>query len=202
MSKKVVTWTAIILALAGTGWYLMEHVREYTEQITAFVRRNEAWMPHVVFVLSFLESLAIISLIAPASVILLGVAGLLGASGVSGSLVFTAWAAASAGATIGYGISYWIGRILEDRIHTIWPFTYWPDLIKRSEDFFRNWGGDLAVFVGHFFTQARWVIPVIAGSARMPHLRFQLANVTSAMFWAAWMVAVPVYGVKGLLGLW
>jgi membrane protein DedA with SNARE-associated domain len=48
----------------------------------AFLQSHAGWAAPVVFVLAFCESFAFVSLIVPATVILFGVGGLIGASGI------------------------------------------------------------------------------------------------------------------------
>lgn len=58
-----------------------------------FVREHETWAMPIVFILAFGESLAFISLLLPATVILLGLGALIGESGIS---FWPIWAAAVA----------------------------------------------------------------------------------------------------------
>lgn len=60
-----------------------------------FVREHETWAMPIVFILAFGESLAFLSLLLPATVILLGLGALIGESGIS---FWPIWAAAVAGA--------------------------------------------------------------------------------------------------------
>jgi membrane protein DedA with SNARE-associated domain len=47
----------------------------------------------------------------------------------------------------------------------------------------------MAIFVGYFLGPLRSSIPMVAGFAGMPHSKFQLANVPSALVWAIAAVA-------------
>jgi membrane protein DedA with SNARE-associated domain len=55
---------------------------QMVESVLAFIRAHEVWGAPIVFALSFGESLALISLLLPATVILWGVGALIGASGL------------------------------------------------------------------------------------------------------------------------
>ena len=83
---------------------------------TDFVRAHEAWAIPIVFFLAFGESLAFLSLLLPATVILLGLGVLIGESGIS---FWPIWLAAAVGAFFGDWISYWIGFHYKDRVGTI-----------------------------------------------------------------------------------
>jgi len=145
-----------------------------------FIRDNQAWAVPLVFVLAFGESLAVISLLLPATAILFGMSGLMGASGVA---FWPCWIAAAAGATLGDAVSYWFGYHFKDRLAHIWPLTRVPGLLPRGQRFFVRWG-IAGVFFGRFFGPLRAAVPLVAGSCGMAHLPFQLANVGSAIVWA------------------
>ena len=150
-----------------------------------FIRANQAWAAPVVFMLAFGESLAVISLLLPATAILFGLSGLLGASGVP---FWPCWIAAVVGATLGDAVSYWIGYHFKDRLAHIWPLTRTPDLLPRGQRFFAKWG-IAGVFFGRFFGPLRAAVPLAAGSCAMPHVPFQLANIGSALVWATGILA-------------
>lgn len=151
------------------------------EATLAFIQAHQAWAAPIVFVLAFGESLALLSLLLPATAILFGMSGLLGASGIG---FWPCWAAAVAGAFLGDWVSYWVGLHYKDRIAGMWPMTRAPELLPRGERFFAKWG--LAgVFMGRFFGPLRAVVPLVAGSCAMPMARFQAANLASALVWAS-----------------
>lgn len=57
-------------------------VQDIIHTITLFVKEHEIWAVPIVFLLAFGESLAFISLLIPATVILLGLGALIGESGL------------------------------------------------------------------------------------------------------------------------
>jgi membrane protein DedA with SNARE-associated domain len=132
------------------------------------------------FITSFGESFAFVSLLFPGTSLLI-VAGTLMAAG---SLPY--WpvlTGAVVGAVLGDTVSYWIGHRFGGGIARVWPFTRSPDLLPRGIRFFARHGGK-SVFIGRFFGPVRAVIPLAAGIMRMPRDRFWFANVTSALVWA------------------
>lgn len=171
-------------------------ITEYAHEVVEFVRANEAWAVPIVFLLAFGESLAFISLLLPSTIILFGIAGLMGASGID---FWRLWIAAGIGGTLGYGLSYWAGYYFRDSITQIWPFSRHPELLPRGEEFFKKYGA-FAVFLGHFFGPVRAVIPVVAGMYQMPQYQFQIANVASAFIWATTVLAPGIYGGRWLFG--
>jgi membrane protein DedA with SNARE-associated domain len=151
------------------------------QQVVDFVRVNAAWAPAVVFALAFGESLAFISLLIPAWGALVAIGALIGSSGTS---FWPVWIAAALGAALGDWLSYWIGLKLEYSVQHIWPLSRHPDLIPRGEVFMKKWGIP-GIFIGRFFGPLRASVPLIAGIFEMPFWRFQFANFSSALVWAA-----------------
>ena len=154
---------------------------EVTEHVVAYVRQNQGMALPIVFLLSFGESLAFVSLLLPATVMLLALAALFAASDVA---FWPLWIAATIGAILGYGVSYWIGLVYKDRIGGVWPFATRPEMLERSRRFFDRWGA-ASVFLGHFSGPVRAVIPVVAGMSAMRAAPFMAANVSSSAIWAA-----------------
>ena len=155
----------------------MEHLVQPT---LAFISQYSGWAFPVMFVTSFGESFAFLSLLFPGTSILI-VAGTLMSAG---SLPF--WpivAGAVLGAVLGDSVSFWLGHRFGGGIGRIWPFTRNPDLLPNGIRFFERHGGK-SVFIGRFFGPVRAVIPLSAGIMHMPRGRFWLANVTSAIVWA------------------
>jgi membrane protein DedA with SNARE-associated domain len=164
--------------------------QQYATAVVEFVKLHREWAEPIVFALAFGESLAFLSLLLPASVILFSLSTLIGASGLN---FWTLWLAAGLGGSIGYALSYWFGYYFRDTIATYRPFSTNPELLPRGHAFFEKWGM-LGVFFGHFFGPVRAVIPVVAGIVSMPHWQFQIANVTSAFLWAAGVLGPGAYG--------
>lgn len=165
--------------------------------IVAFARDNAMWVPPLMFVLAFGESLAFISLLLPAWGALVALGALIGTSGIS---FWPVWVAAALGAAFGDWLSYWIGLKLEYRVQNIWPLSRHPDLIPRGERFMKKWGIP-GIFIGRFFGPLRASVPLIAGIFEMPFWSFQLANFASAFVWAAVLLTIGD-GISRLLTLW
>jgi membrane protein DedA with SNARE-associated domain len=168
----------------------------FTTAVIEFVKTHEAWAAPVVFGLAFGESLAFLSLLLPATVILFGIGGMIGASGIQ---LLPVWIGAVSGSILGYALSYWIGLYFKDEIVNVWPFSKYPDMIPRGRDFFQKYGA-LGVFAGHFFGPLRAVVPVIAGMYAMPQVPFQIANVLSSALWSTGILMPGYLGLKYWLG--
>lgn len=163
--------------------------------ILSFVTEHQAWTPPIVFVLAFGESLAFVSLILPATAILFGVGGLIGASGIG---FWPIWWAATVGAVLGDWLSYWLGRRYGHAIARTWPLSRHPGLLPRAEALFRRWG-ILGVFIGRFFGPLRSAMPLVAGICGMRQAPFQLANIASAVAWATGVLTPGALVLQWLL---
>ena len=133
-----------------------------------------------VFAAALLESVAVIGTVFPgSSVVVIG--GVL-----VGLAVLDPWwtaLAAVAGATLGDGMSYWLGRHYHGRLLGLWPLKNYPALFEQAQAYFAQHGGK-SVFLGRFLGPVRAIVPVIAGMSDMPVLQFTLMNVLSAIVWA------------------
>lgn len=163
-------------------------LQDIADAITAFVREHPAWAFPVVFLLAFGESLCIVSLVLPATFLLVAIVSVLAAGGTQFSEIIPAIMFAGLGGSLGYACSYWIGLYLKDRVTTLWPFTHYPRLIPRGQRFFEKYGF-AGVFLGHFFGPIRGVIPLAAGMFAMKQSTFQVANILSAFIWAIGVMA-------------
>lgn len=162
------------------------------DTIVTFVREHESWAGPVAFIVAFGESFCFLSLLVPGTAILVGIAALLAASGIEASVLLPAILWAGFGGSLGYAVSFWIGRYFKDSVHKIWPFTTRPHLITQSQEFFETYGA-FGVFLGHFFGPVRAVIPVVAGMFNMREIPFQIANVLSAFIWATGVIGPSFY---------
>lgn len=167
------------------------------QTVTDFISTHPQLALGVIALLAFGESLAFISLLLPATVILLATGALIGESELS---FFPVWLAAAAGAFAGDWLSWWLGYRYSYRITTVWPLSRKPMLVQRGHQFFERWGA-WGVFVGRFFGPLRAVVPLVAGICRMPTGTFQLANATSAAVWAFGILAPGALGIPKLAAL-
>jgi membrane protein DedA with SNARE-associated domain len=170
-------------------------IGSYVEALISFVRANQAWLAPLVFMMAFLESLAFVSLLVPATAILGGLGLLIGA----GDLPFwTPFFAAVAGAFLGDWVSYEIGRRYKNEVKGMWPLNRQPELFERGEEFFRRYGAP-GYFGGRFVGPLRAVFPLICGISAMKPLVFQTTNALSAVAWAAIYLGAGV-GIGKLFG--
>ena len=164
-----------------------------TTMLLDFVRAHQGWAPFIVGLLAFAESLAVVSLLVPSTVLLLGIGALIGASGLE---FWPIWLGAAVGAILGDWLSYAIGFRYKHAVFRVWPLSSHQNLSDRGGQFFTRWGA-WGVFLGRFIGPMRAVGPLTAGIFAMPMLLFQTATIASAFVWAFIMLA-PGAGLTAL----
>ncbi len=161
--------------------------------IHLWVVHHPHWAGAGVALVALLESLALVGMLVPGVALMFAAGALIG----FGALPFwplCVWA--MAGAVVGDGLSFWLGRRFRRRIDRVWPFDRHPELLRRGVAFFRRYGG-LSVLFGRFVGPVRAVIPLVAGMMGMPGGRFVLVNVVSAALWApAYLLPGVVFGAS------
>lgn len=161
----------------------------FTDSIILSIQQNSEWAWLIVFVVAFIESLAIVGLFIPGYVLLVGIGTLIGLD----VLNFMPMAlSAYIGAVLGEYLSYYLGYHYHENILK-WPFiAKQHKLINQSKIFFKKHGA-VGLFFGRFLGPVRAVIPLVAGIAEMPKRTFFWVNIISGMIWA------PLYLIYGLL---
>lgn len=143
------------------------------------------WLPtgagyySLIFLISFLESLALAGLLVPGSTLIV-FSGFLAANG-KGSFALLVFVS-SLGAILGDLISYWLGARMGASLLRKPAFQRYHPLLKKSELFFAAHGGK-SVFLGRFIGFLRPFIPFIAGHAQMRPLLFAAYAVISGILW-------------------
>ena len=119
----------------------------YVQDVVDFIASNGWLAAPMMFVVSFAESLAFLSLLVP------GWAIMVGAGALAGTGVLDPWPVvlgAVLGAIFGDSVSYWVGRQFGHRVAGVWPFRGHPELLDKGHRFFERWGG-WSVALGRFF---------------------------------------------------
>ena len=158
------------------------------QPLFAWLAAHPGWAGLGVFLIAFGESLALVGLIVPGTVLMFGVGALI-AVGAVGFWPAVGWA--FAGAVAGDAVSFWLGRRYGGRLRGVWPLSRHPELLDKGVGFFRRHGGK-SVLLGRFFGPVRPVIPAVAGMLHMAPGRFLAFNVASALLWA------PAYLLPGI----
>ena len=152
----------------------------HINELLVFITHHIVFAYGAVFLVSLSESMALVGLIVPGTVIMFGIGAIVSTGSLELGYVLML---AAAGAIAGDGISYWLGRHYKEELRRIWPFARYPNLLKKGESFLNRHGGKSVLF-GRFVGPVRPVIPVVAGMLGMSPLNFTAVNVTSAIGWA------------------
>lgn len=154
-----------------------------------WIHANPEWAEWMTFLIAFSESIALIGLLIPGSVLLMAIGTLVGSDVIP---LWTTLFAAIAGAIIGDLFSFGLGYFFSETVLHCWPLSRFPTLMARGKYFFEKHGGK-SVFIGRFCGPIRPITPLIAGTLRMSPWRFLVATSLSACGWA------PAYMLPGFL---
>lgn len=154
-----------------------------------FIEQHAQWAWLVVFLIAFIESIAIVGLVLPGWALLLGVGTLIGTDVLD---FYPTVLAAYFGAVLGEYFSFWLGYHYHEAILKWRWIAKHQTLIERSRTFFDKHGAT-GVFIGRFIGPIRAVIPLIAGISEMRRRTFFWVNIISGLLWA------PFYLIPGIL---
>lgn len=164
-------------------------MEQYINDLLAWINQNSEWAVLIVFLIAFLESLAIVGLAVPGWLLLVGIGSLIGA----GHLNFW-WISfgSFAGAALGQIISFGVGHYFSDKIHHWSWVKKHQSMMDNAEAFFKK-HGFIGILIGQFIGPIRAVISLVAGILEMPWKRFVSAVIIASMIWA------PLYLMPGVL---
>ncbi len=168
----------------------MEHL---ANDLGAFIARNAVWAGPVLGLITLGESMAFIGAFFPATALMV-IAGGLAAAGILDPFTVVAWCVA--GAVGGDAVSYWIGRRAGPGAFRNPAMRRRRRTIARARLFFRKYGA-ASIYLCRFLGPVRAFVPLIAGMTSMNQVRFQVANVGSAIIWVPVMLAPGYLAAKG-----
>ncbi|TDV61836.1 bifunctional DedA family/phosphatase PAP2 family protein [Pseudomonas sp. LP_7_YM] len=159
----------------------------WLDSITAWLSANPSWLGAAVFLVSFVECLAIAGIIVPGTVLLFAIAALAG----SGILPLgEALLLGFLGGLLGDFVSYFLGRRFHQNIRRLPGLRQHPEWIAGAETYFQRYG-IASLLVGRFIGPLRPMLPMVAGMFDMPLVRFAAVSVVAA---AGWSVAYILPG--------
>jgi len=162
-------------------------VGTWLDSITSWLTLNPSWLGVALFLVSFLECMAIAGIIVPGTVALFAIAALAG----SGILQLSeALLLGFLGGVLGDLISYFLGRRFHQNIRNLPGLRQHPEWIAGAETYFQRYG-IASLLVGRFIGPLRPMLPMVAGMCDMPFVRFALVSVVAA---AGWSVAYILPG--------
>lgn len=154
-----------------------------------FITQSVAYSLVAVALVAFLESLALVGLILPGTVMMAGLGALIG----SGELGFyTAWLAGVVGCLLGDWVSFGIGWRFKTALHR-WSFLKKHKTLLDKTEHALHQHSLFTILVGRFIGPTRPLVPMVAGMLDLPVRKFVLPNVIGCVLWP------PLYLLPGIL---
>ncbi len=154
-----------------------------------WIRDHPEWAGWLIGLAAFFEGLAMVGFLMPGATVLFGVGALVGLGYID---LTTAWIAASIGAFLGDGLSFWLGWKYKASIRNHPWIARHGDVLHRAENYFHRHGGK-SVFIGRFVGPIRSAIPLIGGMMGMSWWKYLPINLVASILWS------PFYILPGVV---
>ncbi|WP_411705665.1 DedA family protein [Edaphovirga cremea] len=153
------------------------------------VTQSLAFSLAAISIVAFLESLALVGLLLPGTVMMASLGALIGSGQVS---LYAAWAAGTLGCFLGDWVSYFIGRRFKVPLHR-WSFLKKHKSLLMKTEYALHQHRFATVILGRFIGPTRPLVPMVAGMLDLPPHKFALPNVIGCLAWP------PIYFLPGIL---
>nr|WP_154325318.1 DedA family protein [Pantoea sp. 201603H] len=153
------------------------------------ITQSLAWSLVAVMMVAFLESLALVGLLLPGTVLMATLGALIG-SGQMG--LYPAWGAGIIGCFLGDWISYYIGWQFKGPLHR-WSFLKKHQAMLDKTEHALHQHSMFTILVGRFIGPTRPLIPMVAGMLELPVRKFIPPNIIGCLLWP------PLYFLPGIL---
>lgn len=186
---------------AGVIQIIAAKAEEIREWLVPQVAVHQIWMIPLTFALAVGESIAFVSLIVPATGLILAIVATLYAAKASTFALVSVGLFASAGAAVGYQLSFAGAAVYRESINDLAFVREHPVLTKFLRWCFQK--PVLNVFIaglGHTIGPLRGFVPALAGALGMPQWQFHIANLISSPVWGATVVYAAITGTHWLMG--
>ncbi len=171
-------------------------MQDLAQAIMGFVVANPQWLLAMAFAMAAIETMIVVSLFFPSTLILVG----LGALAASGDIAFLPLlGGAIAGAIAGSSLAWFLGHWCEDWVMNWKPVARRRKEAKRLAKRARKYGIWAVVF-GHFLAPLRGPVFLVIGMAGMAYRRFLPATALGATIWA--YVTLQIGQIGGWLAIW
>lgn len=153
------------------------------------ITQSLAWSLLAVGLITFFESLALVGLLLPGTVLMATFGALIGSGQVG---LYPAWAAGMLGCLLGDWISYYIGWRFKGPLHR-WSFIKKHQGLMDKTEHALHRHSMFTIIVGRFVGPTRPLIPLVAGMLELPVRKFIPPNLIGCVLWP------PVYFLPGIL---
>lgn len=154
-----------------------------------FITQSVMYSLIAVALVAFLESLALVGLILPGTVMMAGLGALIGSGEVN---FWQAWMAGIIGCLLGDWISFWLGWRFKKPLHR-WSFMKKNKALLDKTEHALHQHSMFTILVGRFVGPTRPLVPMVAGMLDLPPYKFALPNIIGCIAWP------PVYFFPGIL---
>ena len=161
----------------------------YFSALVDFVSAHSHYAHIAIFMLALSEAIPVVGTVVPGSTLIIAISALATDANANPWILLIA---ATVGAIVGDGLSFWFGQHYRQRILRTWPLRQYPQFIGRSESLIAQYGA-ASVFLARFTAVVRAFLPLVAGILRMAPRHFYTANILSALVWA------PAHVFPGML---
>jgi membrane protein DedA with SNARE-associated domain len=152
----------------------------YFSGFVDFMGEHPLYAFTAVFLLALSEAIPVVGTVVPGSTLIVAISALATGADVNPWFLLVA---ATVGAIVGDGLSFWLGQRYHGAILLRWPLNRYPRFIDRSRAFINKYGVT-SVFLARFTAVVRAFVPLLAGILRMSPRQFYVANILSALVWA------------------
>lgn len=144
-----------------------------------FITQSTVYSLMAVVLVAFLESLALVGLILPGTVLMAGLGALIG----SGELSFWhAWLAGIVGCLLGDWISFWLGWRFKKPLHR-WSFLKKNKALLDKTEHALHQHSMFTILVGRFVGPTRPLVPMVAGMLDLPVAKFITPNIIGCLLY-------------------
>ncbi|MGV3345043.1 DedA family protein, partial [Enterobacteriaceae bacterium LUAb1] len=153
------------------------------------ITQSTGWSLAVVGLVAFFESLALVGLLLPGTVMMATLGALIG----SGQLaLYPAWGVGIFGCLLGDWLSFYLGRTFKGPLHH-WSFMKKHHVLLQKTEYALHRHSLFTVLIGRFIGPTRPLIPMVAGMLELPVRQFVLPNLLGCVLWP------PLYFMPGIL---
>ncbi|SNY68994.1 DedA family protein [Enterobacter sp. CC120223-11] len=154
-----------------------------------FITQSVMYSLIAVALVAFLESLALVGLILPGTIMMSALGALIGSGEVN---FWQAWLAGIIGCLLGDWISFWIGWRFKKPLHR-WSFMKKNKALLDKTEHALHQHSMITVLIGRFVGPTRPLVPMVAGMLDLPVSKFIVPNLIGCLLWP------PVYFLPGIL---
>ena len=141
------------------------------------ITQSLAFTLMVVLLVAFLESLALVGLLLPGTVMMASIGALIGSGKVD---FYYARAAGIVGCLLGDWISYFVGRAFKGPLHR-WSFLKKNKALLDKTEHALHQHSMATVLIGRFVGPTRPLVPMVAGMLDLPPYKFALPNIIGCL---------------------